>query len=184
MLMAIYYKSMTFNESFYLTKAMMNSGDKLSFPKWRNSVVDKHSTGGVGDKISLPLAPALVACGLKVPMISGRGLGFTGGTLDKLESIPGYCVSCSKQDIYKYIDEVGCCIVGQTRELNPADATLYATRDITSTVDCIPLIAGSIVSKKAIEDLDALVLDLKIGRASFLKSLEKAEKLGDYMVRV
>ena len=115
-------------------------------------------------------------------MISGRGLGFTGGTLDKLESIPGYRVACSKTDIYNYIDDIGCCIVGQTRELNPADATLYATRDITSTVDCIPLIAGSIVSKKAIEDLDALVLDLKIGRASFLKTLEKAEKLGDYMV--
>ena len=117
-------------------------------------------------------------------MISGRGLGFTGGTLDKLESIPGYCVACSKEDIYKYIDDVGCCIVGQTRELNPADATLYATRDITSTVDCIPLIAGSIVSKKAIEDLDSLVLDLKIGRASFLKTLEKAEQLGDYMINI
>jgi len=117
-------------------------------------------------------------------MISGRGLGFTGGTLDKLESIPGYRVTCSKEDIYKYIDEVGCCIVGQSKQLNPADAILYATRDITSTVDCIPLIAGSIVSKKAIEDLDALVLDLKIGNATFLKTLDKAEQLGDYMINI
>ena len=158
MLMAIYFRSMSFDESFHATKAMINSGARFEWPRYRHLVVDKHSTGGVGDKISLPLAPALAACGLKVPMISGRGLGFTGGTLDKLESIPGFQVNCSKDKIESLIDHVGCCIVSQTSELNPADRVLYATRDVTGTVDCIPLIAGSIVSKKAIEDLDALVL--------------------------
>ncbi len=182
MLMAIYFKSMTFNESFIITKAMMNSGSSFKWPKYRNMVVDKHSTGGVGDKISLPLAPALAACGLKVPMISGRGLGFTGGTLDKLESIPGLNVNCSVSQIEFLVETVGCCIVGQTAELNPADRLLYATRDITCTVDSIPLIAGSIVSKKAIEDLDALVLDIKVGKAAFMKNLDDAERLGDYMV--
>ena len=159
MLMAIYFRSMSFDEAFLLTKSMMESGARFKWAgMYKSGVVDKHSTGGVGDKISLPLAPALAACGLKVPMISGRGLGFTGGTLDKLESIPGFQVSATKQRIEELIDTVGCCIVGQTAELNPADRILYATRDITCTVDCIPLIAGSIVSKKAIEDLDALIL--------------------------
>jgi thymidine phosphorylase len=142
MLMAIYFRKMSFEESFHLTRSMMDSGVKFHWPKHRNSVVDKHSTGGVGDKISLPLAPALAACGLKVPMISGRGLGFTGGTLDKLESIPGFKVNLLKSDIESLIDTVGCCIVGQTLELNPADRILYASRDITSTVECVPLIAG------------------------------------------
>lgn len=181
MLMAIYFKSMTFNESYMITKAMMSSGASFKWPKYQNRVVDKHSTGGVGDKISLPLAPALAACGLKVPMISGRGLGFTGGTLDKLEAIPGMNVNMSVSEIERLVDTVGCCIVGQTADLNPADRLLYATRDITSTVDSIPLIAGSIVSKKAIEGLDALVLDVKVGKAAFMKSLENAEKLGNYM---
>lgn len=162
MLMAIYFKGMNYDESFHVTQSMINSGAKFQWAKYRNCVVDKHSTGGVGDKISLPLAPALAACGLKVPMISGRGLGFTGGTLDKLESIPGFEVSCSKSKIEELVDQVGCCIVGQTIELNPADRILYATRDITSTVDCVPLIAGSIVSKKAIEDLDALILVINV----------------------
>ncbi len=117
-------------------------------------------------------------------MISGRGLGFTGGTLDKLESIPGFQVSQSKEKIENLIEKVGCCIVGQTAELNPADRILYATRDITCTVDCIPLIAGSIVSKKAIEDLDALVLDVKIGKAAFMKSQEDCESLADYMMNI
>ncbi len=156
--MAIYFKSMSYEESYLITQSMMNSGARFNWSKFRNCIVDKHSTGGVGDKVSLPLAPALAACGLKVPMISGRGLGFTGGTLDKLESIAGFQVSCSKEKIEELMETVGCCIVGQTSELNPADRILYATRDVTSTVDCIPLIAGSIVSKKAIEDLDALVL--------------------------
>lgn len=184
MLMAIFFQGLNFDESYYLTDSMMRSGSRFNFRRHKNLVVDKHSTGGVGDKISLPLAPALAACGLKIPMISGRGLGFTGGTLDKLESIPGFQVSCSKERIEALIDKVGCCIVGQTLELNPADRILYATRDITSTVDCIPLIAGSIVSKKAIEDLDALILDVKVGRAAFMNSLEKAELLADYMIQI
>lgn len=184
MLMAIFFRGLNFDESYYITHSMMKSGACFDFGKHRNLVVDKHSTGGVGDKISLPLAPALAACGLKVPMISGRGLGFTGGTLDKLESIPGFEVSCSKQKIENLIDQVGCCIVGQTIELNPADRILYATRDITGTVDCIPLIAGSIVSKKAIEDLDALILDVKVGRAAFMKNQQDAELLADYMIQI
>lgn len=184
MLMAIFFKGLNFDESYFITDSMMRSGARFNFKKHRNLVVDKHSTGGVGDKISLPLAPALAACGLKIPMISGRGLGFTGGTLDKLESIPGFKVSCSKERIESLIDEIGCCIVGQTLELNPADRVLYATRDITGTVDCIPLIAGSIISKKAIEDLDALVLDVKVGRAAFMNSQEQAELLADYMIQI
>lgn len=183
-LMAIYFKGMSYEESFQITQSMINSGDRFDWSKYRNSVVDKHSTGGVGDKISLPLAPALAACGLKVPMISGRGLGFTGGTLDKLESIVGFRVDCSKSQVEDLIERVGCCIVGQTSELNPADRILYATRDVTSTVDCVPLIAGSIVSKKAIEDLDALVLDVKIGKAAFMKNKEDAEVLADYMIQI
>ena len=141
--MAIYHKNMNHDEAFNLTRAMMNSGARFNWSKFKGNVVDKHSTGGVGDKISLPLAPALAACGLKVPMISGRGLGFSGGTLDKLESIPGFQVNCSKEKIEYLIEKVGCCVVGQTAELNPADRTLYATRDITGTVECIPLIAGN-----------------------------------------
>ena len=150
--MAIYFKSMTYEESFLITESMMNSGIKFNMSKFRSCVVDKHSTGGVGDKISLPLAPALAACGLKVPMISGRGLEFTGGTLDKLESIRGFQVYCSKEKVESLIETVGCCIIGQTVEINPADKILYANRDVTGTVECIPLIASSIVSKKAIED--------------------------------
>lgn len=184
MLMAIYFRSMTFDEAFQFTQSMMKSGARFQFTRHRNLIVDKHSTGGVGDKISLPLAPALAACGLKVPMISGRGLGFTGGTLDKLESIPGFQASLPKSKIEELIDNVGCCIVGQTIELNPADRILYATRDVTGTVDCIPLIAGSIVSKKAIEDLDALILDVKIGKAAFMKNQADAELLAEYMLEI
>ena len=182
--MAVYFRSMSFDESYLLTKSMMNSGVRFKWPKYRNTVVDKHSTGGVGDKISLPLVPALAACGLRIPMISGRGLGFTGGTLDKLESIQGFNVNQSKENIEMLIDRIGCCIVGQTSEINPADRILYSTRDITSTVDCVPLIAGSIVSKKAIEDLDALVLDVKVGVGAGKRSQEDAEVLADYMLNI
>jgi thymidine phosphorylase len=142
MLMAIFFRSMSYDEAFLFTQSMMKSGERFHFPQYRNRVVDKHSTGGVGDKISLPLVPALAACGLKVPMISGRGLGFTGGTLDKLESIVGFQASLPKAKIEHLIETIGCCIVGQTQELNPADRVLYATRDVTGTVDCVPLIAG------------------------------------------
>jgi len=184
MLMAIYFRGMNFEESFQLTKSMMNSGDRFDWSKYRGSVVDKHSTGGVGDKISLPLIGALAACGLKCPMISGRGLGFTGGTLDKLESIPNYKVIIPQQRIDEMMETIGCCIVGQSDKLNPADRTLYATRDITNTVDCVPLIAASIVSKKAIEDLDCLVLDVKVGRAAFMSNIKDAETLSNYMLQI
>lgn len=183
LLMAVRLKGMKNEETIQLTKSMIKSGEVLTdlWPeKWRHLVVDKHSTGGVGDKISLVLAPALAACGLKVPMISGRGLGHTGGTLDKLESIPGYSVTQSKQNILKILEDVGCCIVGQTEDLVPADRIFYAIRDVTATVDSIPLIVGSIISKKAAEGLQALVLDIKIGKGAvsnddfFMKELAKA----------
>ncbi|KAG1952660.1 thymidine phosphorylase [Pimephales promelas] len=181
MLMAIWQQNMTDEETLALTREMMNSGDTLKWPEewW---VVDKHSTGGVGDKVSLPLAPALAACGCKVPMISGRGLAHTGGTLDKLESIPGFNVSQSIQQVEKILQDVGCCIVGQTESLVPADRVLYAIRDATSTVDSLPLITGSIISKKGAEGLSALVLDVKFGRAALYKDLDSARKLAQSLV--
>eukprot|EP00112_Aurelia_sp_Birch-Aquarium-sp1_P026079 Seg9010.2 transcript_id=Seg9010.2/GoldUCD/mRNA.D3Y31 product="Thymidine phosphorylase" protein_id=Seg9010.2/GoldUCD/D3Y31 len=185
MLMAIFLKGMNHEETIGLTHSMMNSGEKLSWPdEWNDLVVDKHSSGGVGDKISLPLAPALAACGMKVPMISGRSLGFTGGTLDKLESIPGFRTNFTSAEIKKMIDNVGCCIVGQTQSLVPADKVLYSIRDITGTVACIPLVASSIVSKKAAESLRALVLDVKCGMGCFNKTREVADTLANAMVTV
>ncbi|KAK7129752.1 hypothetical protein R3I93_019409 [Phoxinus phoxinus] len=181
MLMAIWQKNMSDEETLALTREMMNSGETLEWPKeWR--VVDKHSTGGVGDKVSLPLAPALAACGCKVPMISGRGLAHTGGTLDKLESIPGFNVIQSKQQVKQILQDVGCCIVGQTESLVPADRVLYAIRDATSTVDSLPLITSSIISKKGAEGLSALVLDVKFGRAALYKDLDSARELAQSLV--
>ncbi|ROL52587.1 Thymidine phosphorylase [Anabarilius grahami] len=181
MLMAIWQKNMTDEETLALTREMMNSGDTLEWPEeWL--VVDKHSTGGVGDKISLPLAPALAACGCKVPMISGRGLAHTGGTLDKLESIPGFNVNQSVQQVKQILQDVGCCIVGQTESLVPADRVLYAIRDATSTVDSLPLITSSIISKKGAEGLSALVLDVKFGRAALYKDLDSARNLAQSLV--
>ncbi|XP_047431911.1 thymidine phosphorylase [Mugil cephalus] len=183
MLMAIWMKGMVVTETQSLTKEMMLSGEVLSWPEeWRKLVVDKHSTGGVGDKVSLVLAPALAACGCKVPMISGRGLAHTGGTLDKLESIPGYKVQQSREQILNIVGSVGCCIVGQTETLVPADRVLYALRDVTSTVDSVPLITGSIISKKGAESLSALVLDVKFGRAALYKDLDGAKELAKLMV--
>ncbi|XP_013416636.1 thymidine phosphorylase-like [Lingula anatina] len=183
MLMAIFLNGMTLEETSWLTRAMRDSGEVLSWPlEWKGCVVDKHSTGGVGDKVSLPLAPALAACGMKVPMISGRGLGHTGGTLDKLESIPGFQVMIASSDMLEILEKVGCCIVGQTNTLVPSDRIMYATRDVTSTVDSVPLIVGSIVSKKAAEGLDALVLDIKVGKGSYTKNVEEGRKLGGLMV--
>ncbi|XP_042367021.1 thymidine phosphorylase [Plectropomus leopardus] len=185
MLMAIWQKGMAVKEIETLTREMMLSGDVMSWPKeWAGLMVDKHSTGGVGDKVSLVLAPALAACGCKVPMISGRGLAHTGGTLDKLESIPGYNIHQSTAQILKILDSVGCCIVGQTEMLVPADRVLYALRDVTSTVDSLPLITGSIISKKGAESLKALVLDVKFGRAALYKDLESAKELAQLLVNV
>jgi len=171
------------NSTIFLTKAMRDSGKVLAWPKdWSHLVVDKHSTGGVGDKVSIVLAPALAACGLKVPMISGRGLGHTGGTLDKLESIAGFRVDLSIDELQKQVAEIGFAMVGQTESLVPADRRMYALRDVTGTVASIPLITSSIVSKKAAEGLSALVLDVKYGRAAFMAEREQAEALSQSMV--
>ncbi|XP_042258642.1 thymidine phosphorylase [Thunnus maccoyii] len=185
MLMSIWQKGMVDSEIESLTREMMSSGEVMSWPKeWAGRVVDKHSTGGVGDKVSLVLAPALAACGCKVPMISGRGLAHTGGTLDKLESIPGFEIQQSAEQVQKILSSVGCCIMGQTETLVPADRVLYALRDATSTVDSLPLITGSIISKKGAESLTALVLDVKFGRAALYKDLESAKELAQLLVNV
>ncbi|XP_052810282.1 thymidine phosphorylase-like [Mya arenaria] len=183
MLMAMYIRGLDYDETSYLTRSMTHSGEVLKWPaEWRGKIVDKHSTGGVGDKVSLILAPALAACGMKVPMVSGRGLCHTGGTLDKLESIPGFTVSQSHANMIKILEDVGCCIVGQTSNLVPADKIMYATRDVTSTTENIGLITSSIISKKVAESLDALVLDVKIGKGAFLKNEKDARELANRMV--
>lgn len=183
MLMAIKLRGMTDRETVALTCNMRDSGSVFSWPKeW--IVADKHSTGGVGDKVSLPLAPAVAALGLKVPMISGRGLGHTGGTLDKLESIPGFRVSLNVREMQEALDKVGCCIVGQTADIVPADRRMYAARDVTSTVKSTPLIVSSIVSKKAAESVGALVMDVKFGHGAFMKDRKEAEELAKKIVSV
>ncbi len=165
-----------------LTAAMRDSGEVLDWPaEWAHLVVDKHSTGGVGDKVSIPLAPALAACGAKIPMISGRGLGHTGGTLDKLESIRGFNVGLTTEELHSQVAEIGVAMVGQTDDLVPADRRMYALRDVTGTVASIPLITSSIVSKKTAEGLAALVLDVKHGRAAFMVEREQAEALARSM---
>ena len=170
-------------EIIALTEAMRDSGDVLEWgPDISELIVDKHSTGGVGDKVSLVLAPALAACGLRVPMISGRGLGHTGGTLDKLESIPGFRVEISTDELRGQVNRIGVAMVGQSAALVPADCRMYALRDVTGTVASIPLITSSIVSKKAAEGLSALVLDVKFGRAAFMVERERAEELARLMV--
>uniref|UniRef100_A0A8C6EPV5 Thymidine phosphorylase n=1 Tax=Marmota marmota marmota TaxID=9994 RepID=A0A8C6EPV5_MARMA len=185
MLMAIRLQGMDLEETSALTQAMARSGEQLQWPAaWHQQLVDKHSTGGVGDKVSLILAPALAACGCKVPMISGRGLGHTGGTLDKLESIPGFNVIQSPQQMQVLLEQVGCCIVGQSKELVPADGILYAARDVTATVDSLPLITASILSKKAVEGLSALVIDVKFGGAAVFPDQEKARELARALVGV
>jgi len=185
MLMAIYLKGMTELETATLTRTMLHSGSVFQWPKnMQKLMVDKHSTGGVGDKISLVLAPALAACGLKVPMISGRGLGFTGGTIDKLESIPGFRVLLSHSEAMDTIEKVGCFIMAQTDDIVPADKILYSCRDVTATVDCNSLITASIMSKKASENLNVLLLDLKCGAAAFMKDYPAARTLAHLMVKV
>jgi len=183
MLMAWFLNGMSAQELAVLTHAMTYSGETLTWPaEWKASLVDKHSTGGVGDKVSLVLAPALAACGLKVPMVSGRGLGFTGGTLDKLESIPGFTVDLTMEDMQKCLADSGCCIAGQTATLVPADRIMYATRDITSTVDNTNFVTASIISKKAASGAGALVLDIKVGRGSFTKTIESGRFLANKLV--
>ncbi|HEX4382856.1 MAG TPA: thymidine phosphorylase [Myxococcales bacterium] len=181
-LMAVYFRGMTAKELPAWLDAMLHSGRVLDLSSIPGRKVDKHSTGGVGDKISLPLAPLVAACGVKVPMVSGRGLGHTGGTLDKLESIPGFNVNLSIALFTGLVKELGVCLIGQTAEIAPADRKLYALRDATATVESVPLISSSILSKKLAEGIDALVLDVKVGRGAFMKSLDDARVLARTMV--
>jgi pyrimidine-nucleoside phosphorylase len=182
MLMAIYFRGLNAQETRALTLAMRDSGDTLKFPKDKRPLVDKHSSGGVGDKVSLPLAPLLACLGFRVPMISGRGLGITGGTLDKLDSIPGFKTTLPTEKIIEIVQKVGCVICGQTERMVPADKKLYALRDASGTVPSIPLIVSSILSKKLAENLDALVLDVKFGTAAFMQTKADARKLARAMV--
>lgn len=183
-LMAVYFRSMTSEELATWTKAMLHSGEVLDLSMIAGAKVDKHSTGGVGDKVSLILAPLAAAAGLKVPMISGRGLGHTGGTLDKLESIPGFDVNQTVDRFIKLVDERGLGLIGQTGEIAPADKKLYALRDVTATVECIPLIASSIMSKKLAEGIDSLVLDVKVGSGAFMKDIDRARELARTMIGI
>ena len=178
LLMAIYFKGMNDDEMFSLVDAMVNSGDKFNFSNIKNYVADKHSTGGVGDKISFILAPILSSLGIVIPMIAGRGLAFTGGTIDKLESIPNFQTSLSMEVFNEQVKSIGCAIASQSDRICPADKILYATRDLTGTVPSLPLICSSIMSKKIAEDLDGLVIDLKVGSGTFMKTLEEAKTLG------
>ena len=182
MLMAIYFRGLNTAETRALTLAMRDSGDSLKFPKDKRPLVDKHSTGGVGDKVSLPLAPLLACLGFRVPMISGRGLGITGGTLDKLDSIPGFKTTLPTEQIVHIVQNVGCVICGQTERMVPADKKLYALRDASGTVPSMPLIVSSILSKKLAENLDALVLDVKFGTAAFMPTKAEARELARAMV--
>jgi pyrimidine-nucleoside phosphorylase len=177
MLMAIFFRGMSDRELATFADAMLRSGEILDLSSIDRPRVDKHSTGGVGDKISLPLAPAVAACGAAVPMVSGRGLGHTGGTLDKLESIPGFRIDLPVADFIRQVAELGVCLIGQTAEIAPADRRLYAIRDVTATVESIPLIASSIMSKKLAEGIDALVLDCKVGDGAFMKREADAREL-------
>ncbi|MGB9720614.1 MAG: thymidine phosphorylase [bacterium] len=183
-LMAIYFQGMNFEETTHLTRAMLYSGEVLDLSEIKMPKIDKHSTGGVGDKVSLILAPLVASCGICVPMISGRSLGHTGGTLDKLESIPGFRTNLSLKEFKKQLKEIGLGIVGQTKEIAPADKKIYALRDVTATVDSIPLITASIMSKKLAEDLDGLVLDVKFGNGAFMKDYKKAKELAQLMVKI
>ena len=180
--MAIYFRGMTAEETAALTDAMLHSGSTLEWPAHAPLRIDKHSTGGIGDKTSLIIAPLLACDGAWVPMISGRGLGITGGTLDKLESIPGFRTRLDEAEIHRVIEKTGCVLIGQTESICPADKKLYSLRDVTGTVPSIPLITASILSKKLAEGLDRLILDVKHGTGAFMRSYEDANALAQSMV--
>jgi len=182
LLMAIYLNGMNGEEQQALTEAMLNSGNILDFSDIPKPKADKHSTGGVGDKTSLIIAPMVAACGVCVPMISGRGLGHTGGTLDKLESIPGYRVNLTASEFRKTLEDVGYAMAGQTAEIAPADKKMYALRDATSTVEAIPLIVASIISKKGAAGLGAMVIDVKVGNGAFMRDSDRATALAHALV--
>lgn len=184
LLMAICYEGLNDDELYYLTKEMLESGDEVDLSEINGLCVDKHSTGGVGDKTSLVIAPICASFGLKLAKMSGRGLGHTGGTLDKLESIPGLTISLSLEDFIKQVNEIGLAIIGQTANVAPADKKLYALRDVTGTVDSIGLIASSIMSKKLASGAKIILLDVKVGDGAFMKTLDDARLLAKKMVNI
>lgn len=183
-LMAIYFNSMTTSETAFLTRALIDSGEKLDFSHIGNNLTDKHSTGGVGDKVTLILIPLLASMGIKCAKISGRSLGHTGGTIDKLESIEGFNCALSLEDMMLQVDKIGAAIVSQSINLTPADGKLYALRDVTSTVDSLPLICASVISKKIASGANHIIIDVKYGSGAFVKTLEDAKKLSKLMEEV
>jgi len=183
-LMAVYFNGMTDEESTNMALAMMNSGDVFDLSSIEGIKVDKHSTGGVGDKVSIVLGPLMAACGAKFAKMSGRGLGHTGGTLDKLESIKGFNIEMSEKDFIKQVNEIGLAIIGQSDNITPADKYIYALRDVTGTVPAIPLIASSIMSKKLASGANAICLDVKVGSGAFLETITEAKKLAELMVNI